>query len=216
MKGVRQVVLPPRPASGALEAALLGPDHPLVQASDLLQSISRQWIVVLAVLVGATAAVTVGYVWAWMVILGAGIALSILALLAAGLRQCKRHHAVNLILTGCQNFPIAAIQDQRRRLLSARTRSRLAHGLIHTVEELTRRPRWQNPGSVALLHPRTAADVIDDTLKVVHALATEEPSVQGIARAERLLTDGASPGYDYDMIALRAELHRIRDDLLSP
>jgi hypothetical protein len=204
-----------RPASGALAAQLLGPDHPVVQASDLLQRITRQSLVVAAVLAGAIAAFIAGRAWAWTLILGAGIVLSILALLAAGFQQCNRDHAIDLILNGCQNFPIEAIQDQRQRLLSARTRLRLARSLMQTVEELSQRARCQGRGSAAIFHPRTVADAIDDLLEVAHALATEEVSVHGVARAERLITEGASPLYGHDVIALRAELRRIRHDLLA-
>jgi hypothetical protein len=204
-----------RPSAGTLAAALLGPEHPLVQASDLLQSITRQSVVVAAVLLGAIAAYIAGYTWAAVLILGAGLVLSTLTLLAAGFQQCKRDHAIDLILKGYQNFPIAAIQDQRRRLLSARTRFSLARSLMHTLEELSQRPTRQARESIPLFHPQTIADATDDLLEVAHALATEEVSVHGVARAERLVTDGTSPLYGHDMIALRAELRRIRDDLLA-
>ena len=215
MRRARQLASRPPAASGALAAALLGPEHPLVQASDVLQSIARQCVVVAAVLVGAIAAHIAGYAWAWTLILGAGVVLSILALLAVGFQQCKRDHAIDLILKGYQNFPIAAVQDQRRRLLAARTRLRLSRSLIHTVNEVSQRPRWQACGSVPLFHPQTIAEAIDELLEVAHALAVEEVSAQGIARAERLITDGASSFHGHDSIVLRAELRRTRHDLLA-
>ena len=215
MRRARQLALRPSAEYGALAAALLGPEHPLVQASDLLQRIARQCVVVAAVLVAAIAACVAGYGWAWTLILGAGVVLSILALLAVGFQQCKHDHAIDLILKGYQNFPIAAVQDQRRRLLSARTRLRLARSLIQTVNEVSQRPRWQARGRTPLFHPETIAETIDELLEVEHALSTDEVSAQGIARAERLITDGASPFYGHDSIALRAELHRIRHDLLA-
>ena len=215
MRRARQLAVRSPAASGALAAALLGPEHPLVQASDVLQSIVRQCVVLAAVLVAAIAACIAGYAWAWTVILGAGVVLSILVLLTAGFQQCKRDHAIDLILKGYQNFPIAAVQDQRRWLLSARTRLRLAHSVIRMVNEVSRRPRWQARGSTPLFHPQTIAEAFDELLEVAHALVTEEVSAQGVARAERLITDGASPFYGHDSIVLRAELHRIRHDLLA-
>jgi hypothetical protein len=215
MRRARQLALGSPAASGALAAALLGPEHPLVQASGLLDSIARQCVVVVAVLVGGIAARIAGYAWAWTLILGAGVVLSILALLAVGFQQCKRDHAIDLILMGYQNFPIAAVQDQRRRLLSARTRLRLARSLIQMANEISQRPRRKARGSMPLFHPQTIAEAVDELLEVAHALATEEVSAQGIARAERLITDGASPFYGHDSIVLRAELHRIGHDLLA-
>lgn len=210
-----QLVSRTRPASDALEVVLLGSDHPLVQVSDLLQSINRQCFVVATILLGATVAVIERQDWAWMLILGAGFVLSIDALLAVGFRQCKRDHAIDLILNGYQNIPIAAIQDQRQRLLSERTRKSLARVLMRTVEEVSERPRWKTRGTMALYHPKTIADAIDELLAVASALQTDDLSAQGIARAERLLTNGTSPFYGHDQIALRAELRRIRDDLLA-
>jgi hypothetical protein len=209
-----QLALRRQPASSVLAAALLGADHPFVEASVLLQRIARQSLAVASVLLGAIAASIAGYAWAWTLMLGAGWVLLILLLLAAGFHHCTRDHAIDLILQGCQNFPIAAIEHQRRRLRSARTRSRLARSVMLAAEGVSRGPEWPDVGRPAKLHHQTIEDAVDDLLEVAQALATEEVSVQGVARAERLIIDGASPFYGDDMIALRAELRRIRHDLL--
>jgi hypothetical protein len=209
-----QLALRARPASRALEVAILGPDHPLVQASDLLHSISRQSVVVAGALLGSTVAYLAGQRWAWTLMLGAGIVLAILTLLAAGLQQCRRDRAIDLILKGCQNMPIAAIQCQRQRLLSRRTRTRLARNIRQTVKEVSK-PAWQ-AREVALFHRQTVANATDDLLAVANALEADHVSAQGAARAERLISDGTSPFYGQDVIALRAELHRIHHDLLAP
>jgi hypothetical protein len=203
-----------RSRSGALAVALLGSDHPLVKASDLLRSLIRQCAVVSAVLLAATMLCVAGQMWAWALIFAAVIVLTILTLLAAGFRQCTHDRAIDLILRGCENVPIAAIQHERGRLLSRRTRMRLARHISETVAEVSKRPTW-NAREVVLFHPPTIASALDDLLAVADALTASHVPAQGVARAERLMTDGTSPFYDHDAIVLRAELRRIRHDLLA-
>ncbi len=136
MRRPQQLAARARPASGHLATTLLGADHPLVRATDILHSVIREWVLVAAVLIGSIIARIGGQAWAWPLILGAGMVLSILTLLIAGFRQCKHDHAIDLILKGCQNIPIAAIQDQRRRLLSTRTRRRLAQSFEEVVDQV--------------------------------------------------------------------------------
>ena len=140
---------------------------------------------------------------------------SILTLLIAGFRQCKREQATDLILNGLQNVPIAAIQVQRRRLLSTRTRRTLARCFERMIDQMLKWPTLQAPGARPVFHPRTIAGAIDDLRTVARALETENVSAQGVARAERVITDDASPLHGHDAIALRAELRRIHHDLLS-
>ena len=141
--------------------------------------------------------------------------LSILTLLIAGFRQCKHDHAIDLILKGYQNVPIAAIQDQRRRLLSTRTRALASPASFEEmIDQVQNWPTLQ-PGGTPLFHPRTVAGAIEDLLAVARALESEVVSAQGVARAERAFTDGASPLYGHDVIALHAELRRVHHDLLT-
>jgi hypothetical protein len=201
--------------SHALGVVLLGQDHPLVRASELARSMIRQSGACLAALVGATVAGISGAAWAWAVILGAGMVLLILTVLAAGFQQCKRDQAIELILRGYQNVPIAAIQAQRRRLLSGPTRRRLACCFEQTAEEQSQRGSWQARGAAPRFDPQVIVRATEDLLAVARVLDTESVSPQGVARAERLITDATSPLHGHDAIALRAELRRIRHDLLA-
>ncbi|MGB0093750.1 MAG: hypothetical protein WBP81_14620 [Solirubrobacteraceae bacterium] len=70
-------------------------------------------------------------------------------------------------------------------------------------------------GARPLFHPRTVAAILEDLLAVARALEAEGVSAQGVARAERVFTDGASPLYGHDVIALHAELRRVHHDLLT-
>lgn len=216
MRRTLQLALRARPSSSdALGAALLGSDHPLVRASELLQSVLRQWVLVAAVFLGAAAAGIAGEAWAWPLILGAGIVFSVLTLLIAGFRQCKHDQAIDLILKGYQNVPIEAIQDQRRRLLSTRTRSSLARHFEEMIDQVQKRPTLLPREARPLFHPRTVAGAIEDLLAVARALESNVVSAAGVARAERMITDGASPLYGHDVIALHAELRRVHHDLLT-
>jgi hypothetical protein len=197
-----------------LAAVLLGPTHPLVLATMMVQRLVKQWVLLAAFLVGCIIATTGVEAPAWPLILGAGIMLSILTLLIAGFQQCKRDHAIDLILNGYQNVQIAAIQAQRRRLLAARCRLTVARGIERTINEVPKSFTLQARGTDPLFQPQTIAGAVEDLRAVARALITEPVSAQGIARAERALTDGASPLYGHDVIALWAEIRRVHHDLL--
>jgi hypothetical protein len=209
-----QLAVRERTRSGDLGTALLGSDHPLICASRMLQAVIRQSVIVMAVLVGGIILHLEGCGWAWPLILGAAINLSILALLIAGFQQSKRDHAIELILNGYQNFPIAVIQGQRRRLLSSRTRRSLARSFERMIDQVATWPTLQ-PRRAPAFHPVAVAEAAEDLLAVARALEVECVSAQGVARAERLITDETSPLYGHDLTAFRAELRRVRHDLLS-
>jgi hypothetical protein len=215
MRRAFQVGARPRADSHALAVVVLGANHPLVHASDLLPVIIRQCIAVAAVLLGAILARTQGQGWAWLLVIGAGIMLSILTLLAAGFQHCKRDQAIKLILSGYQNVPIEAIQAQRSRLVSARRRETLARRFERIAEQASNGSTWRARASVPLLEPGPITDTTDDLLALAQALNTAAVTAQGVARAERLISDTASPFYGEDAIAFRAELRRIRYDLVA-
>ena len=202
------------PASDDLAAALLGSNHALVCATNMVQSLAKQWVLLATFLVGCIIARIERQAWAWPLILAAGIMLSILTLLIAGFQQCKRDHAISLIQNGHQNAPIAAIQAQRRRLLSPRSRLTLARGferMINHVSNWSRLQTWETQP----VHPQTIAGAVEDLRAVAHTLKTETVSAQGVARAERAITDRASPLHGHDVIALWAEIRRVHHDLVS-
>lgn len=198
-----------RRASSAEGNALLGPDHPLVRVTDALQSVIEQWLVVAALVTGSIAALIEGSAWAKPVTLGAAVVLAILTLLAAAFRQRKRDCSIDLILEGRETVPIAAVQHQRQRLLSKQTRRALARNVEEMLEQVSSRPTLQMRATRPLFDRRTVAMATKELLEVSRSLKTCPTHACGVARAERLITDAASPLYGYDVEALRTELRRI-------
>ena len=94
-----------------------------MRATDLLEGVIRLWLVAVAGLAVGIVAVVEGYAWAWLLSLGAGMLLSVLTVLAAGLRRCKREQAASLVRQGFEDLPVDAIQRERERVVS-HTRAR--------------------------------------------------------------------------------------------
>ena len=100
--------------------------HPLVRAIEAVQYTVRQWVHVAAVLTGSVIALIEGGAWAAPLAGSAATVLLVLTVILAACDQRKRDCAIELILEGRGSVPIAAVQRQRRRLVSARTREGLA------------------------------------------------------------------------------------------
>ena len=64
------------------------------------------------------------------------------------------------------------------------------------------------PGALPMVRPGVAAAVLAELAAVAALLRSERPGLRGVALAERLLTDGASPLYGQDIGALREQLRR--------
>ncbi len=119
------------------ELTMLGSEHPFVHASESRRSAVRQSAAVAAVLAGGIATRAANVAWSWALIGAATIVLSTLLIILAGLRQRVRDEAIDLLMTGYQNAPIAAVQNERRRLVSRRTR----HALSDTYTTIARQAR---------------------------------------------------------------------------
>ena len=89
----------------------------------------------------ATVARTEGREWAGPLAGMAAIVLLILTVLLAAHKQRERDYAIELVLEGLETVPIAAVQRQRRRLLSDRTRQGLAGNLEELIRQAARRSR---------------------------------------------------------------------------
>lgn len=189
---------------------LLGPDHPYARANDVLAALRRQVAAVALLLVGSLAALVLGIGQAVTLVIGASIVLLGLGVVAGEQWGRRRHAARQLVLDGRESLPLAPIQRERRRLLAARTRRYVARSFERVLQHVTRRPA-PVPASVRpLFDVGTVATVVDDLHEIVALLHAGVPQARGVALAERLLTEGVSPLYGYDAIALRDELRRVR------
>ena len=192
---------------------MLGSAHPFVRAEDTLRSVEEQAGAVAAVLAIGIAARIGNESWSWPLIGAAGIVLVGLLIILAAVRQRVRDEAINLLLTGYENAPIAAVQNERRRLVSRRTRRALGKTYMTIA-------RQAGPGAglvVASARPlfqrRIVRGVINELVAIGQALERDDVAAPAVARAERLITDGTSKLYGSDQRSLKLELQRILDDL---
>jgi hypothetical protein len=194
--------------------AFLGSDHPLTRVHDRLAQLARQLLVVGALVAVAIAATLASLPQARPYALVAAVAQAVLAVRAALLGQRRKQLALDLIIEGRGDLPLAAVARQQRRLLDWRTRSRLAAGCESLLEEALLGPKRLVPGPpvVAIAVVAAVAKELND---IIGPLRADDASARGIAFAERLLRDGGSSLYGRDVAALRADLGRARYLLLS-
>jgi hypothetical protein len=143
------------------------------------------------------------------VTVAASVVLLALVAVAATLRDQRRRLAFDLIAEGRQSLPVRDVERERRRLAALRTRVQLAKSFERVVEEAVA-PRRLAPDPFPMVRPLVAARVAADLSRVAALLLDASPGVRGVALAERLLTDGGSPLYGTDVVALREELGRVR------
>jgi hypothetical protein len=196
-------------------SALLGPAHPMARSTEALESAVRQAVAVAAMLVGSVIDVSEGRRWATSLAASAAVVLLVLTLLVAACRQRRRDCALALIIEGRESVPIAAVQRQRRRLLTERTRTALAGNLTGMIEQASTRRRPPACRIVPLFDRAVIAAVADDLRTVSGLLCAGSAPARGVALIERLLTDARSPLYGNDADALREELHHISPHLTA-
>ncbi len=147
-----------------------------------------------------------GGAWAAPLVLSAASVLFILTIRLALFEQHKCDLALELIPAGDEGTPIAAVQRQRRRLLSARTRDRLAASLEDVVRYVSSGPRRRSRIGGPLYEPRVVGAVDDELREIIALLRADAVSARGVARVERLVKHAVSPLYGLGVSALREEL----------
>jgi hypothetical protein len=161
-------------------------------------------------LLASIAAQIVGFGEALTFVIGSAVVLLVLCALAGEQWDRRRFAARQLVLDGRESLPLGPVQRERRRLLEARTRHYVARSFERVLQHVTRRPAPVPPSVRPLFDVGTVASVAEDLREIVKLLHTGVPHARGVALAERLLTEGVSPLYGYDAIALRDELRRVR------
>ena len=202
----------PRPGNveGFSAADVLGPDHPLVRAVEMVSTATRQSIVIATVFAGSVVAVCAGARSAASIAASAGIVLVGVVIRGAAFRQRESDRAIDLILQGRETLPVTAIQRQQRRLIDPRTRLGLARAFETVISQATVRPKLRTRGTIPLFEVRVVAPVRAELAAVAALLREACPVALGVARAERLLTDGRSPLYGQSVQALCDELQHVR------
>jgi hypothetical protein len=189
---------------------LLGSEHPFTRANDMLGVLLRQGCAVGLLLLGSIGALILGAAQAVPFVIGSSIVGLVLAALAGEQWDRRRFAARQLVLDGRESLPLAPVQRERRRLLEARTRHYMARSFERVLQHVTRRPAPVPAAVRPLFDVGTVSSVTDDLREIVRLLHSGVAHARGIALAERLLTEGVSPLYGYDAIALRDELRRVR------
>jgi hypothetical protein len=134
----------------------------------------------------------------------------LVALATAGAlyRERRRQHSRALVAAGREDLPVPAVDRERARLMSRRTRLRLAAGFEDLVADAAAPELAPGPRPL----DRCLVGIVAGELRELATLLRDEPArARGIALAWRLLCDGAeSPLHGRDPAALREELGRVR------
>jgi hypothetical protein len=194
-------------------ATVLGRSHPLVETVETLAEARRQALAVVAVLVPSLALASVGIRWAQTATVIAGAMLCVLTAAELNSRRRLRRQALKLILEGREGVPVAAVEEQRRRLLDGRHRTMLAATFENLADDAESPGRWP---SASVFHRATVAAVADELRDVGLLLRSGPSRARGVALAREVLTDGVrSPLLRGEADVSGHELRRIRFLLAS-
>ena len=193
-------------AAGACR--VLGPDHPLAQVSSQIATAVEQCLAVsLALAVGVYALIDDLSIGAPLTVAAATVLAGLLARVGA-LVQTRNRRAVDLIAEGRGSLPVEAVMCARRRLLDPAERECLARTFDVIRAEVARPAGECHARYVVYTVPVVRA--VSSELGELAGLVREGGGLRGLARAERLITDGRSPLYGDAEVVLREELGRIR------
>jgi hypothetical protein len=183
----------------------------MARAIETVRYTGRQWVHVAAVLTGSAIARVERGGWALPLMCAAGSVLLVLTLLLAAYRQRERECAIGLVLDGRERIPIAAVERQRRRLLSDRTRQGLAASLEEKVCQASDRRALRARVTPVPFDRVVVLTVASEIAEVIRLLRSPCACARGVARAECLVELALSPLYGRDVDALRGEVRRVRD-----
>src|ERR1700745_1493377 len=147
--------------------------HPLARAMESFRCTGRQWADVAAILAGSLLARAQGARWAWSLAASAAAVLAALSIVLAARVQNRRDRAVEVILDGREELPLAPVQRERRRLVSRRTRTRLARSLQEVVGETAKPRRCLRP-LPPLCEPRVVSPLVAELLEISVLLHGDE------------------------------------------
>jgi hypothetical protein len=199
------------PASAA--ALVLARNHPLLRVVRRQLVVRRHAAAVGSLLAGSALVSSTGAPLARSLALAAGIVFAVLMALALALRHATRQEAARLIAAGNEHLPLAVVQRERRRLLKASTRERLASRFEYYVSSAAKPSRLPLPASRPFVDLLEARAVSGELLQIAALVRREEDRACGVARAEQLLSQGFLITYGGNVAVLRDELHAVIDFL---
>ena len=116
-------------------AAVLGDEHPLSRVLDRLRARQEQSLAVAAVPVASVGAMVTGVSRAVAAVVAAAVVEVALACGVALLPRSRQERVLQLIIDGRGDFPLDAVERERRRLLEREHRHALARWLDETRAE---------------------------------------------------------------------------------
>jgi len=173
---------------------------------QLTRAAERSVAVSLMLAIGAFALIHDASVGAPLTVAVATV-LAALLVRAGALAAMRRRRAVELIAEGRGALPLQVVVRERQRLLDPVQRERLARSL-----DVIRTGAERPPGDCHRIPPLYSVWVVravSSELSRAAGLVRNDGGLCGLARAEQLITDGHSPLYGDDEVALRQELDRI-------
>lgn len=198
----------------AAAEARLGVTHPLIGLLASLQTSAEQlWAVAAVALIGSTVLLA-GARSTLALLIGAGAAEILLVARWATRRVAVRDVCLDLIIEGVCDSDVRVLEGERRRLAEPRHRARLARSITQLVEAAERPPA--RPHARPVFSVRVVRSVEPELRAIAERLLAEAPAMQGVALIERLLHNGASPLYGWEVEPLRRELGRARYLLQEP
>jgi hypothetical protein len=199
------------PEEAGVAREYLGAGHPLTRLAELRATTLEQALAVSAVLCLGLAALAAGTPWAASIVIAAIVVELGLAFRAASLSLEASAHALDVIIEGRGDIPLAPVARHLTRLRDRDHRYALARSVAQTRSTAMRHPELV---AAPIFRVSVVAAVADDLAKIAELVVRPEADVRGVALVERLLSDGSSPLYGDDVDALRGELHRIHFALL--
>jgi hypothetical protein len=188
--------------------SVLGPDHPLARVTmQLTRAVERSIAVLLMLAISALALIHDVSVGGPLTVAAATV-LAALLVRAGALAAIRNRRAVELIAEGRGALPLQPVVRERERLLDPVHRERLARSLDVIRTEVERHPGECH--RIPSLYSLPVVGAVSSELGQTAGLVRSGGGLCGLARAEQLITDGRSPLYGDDELALREELDRIR------
>ena len=209
-----RLVAPPDQARGAgpaqgshAAAALLGDRHPLVATLARLETIALRMGVVAALhILGLS-------LW-WMqapagasLVMGSGALALVLGCRMMWLLASRREVCLELIATGHEGLPLAAVDRERDRLANPKHQAHLARSIERLARPQTTR---RQPAAIPPLDARVMRSLAGQLEELARHLREEDVAPRAVALTEQLISRPTSPLYGSEADLLRRELGRVR------
>jgi hypothetical protein len=184
---------------------VLGAERPVMQISQILATTDAQSVSVGVVLLGALVAAVSGQAWAVPLAISAGFVLGVLLMAGVGLARRRHDDLLALIIDGHEDVSVAAVYDERQRLLAPATRGRLADVARHLSTGAAGDPLAAR-ASVTKPRDPGATATPEQWRELADRLNHPQEQARGVAAAERLLRSVALSPWRRDPVHVSAEL----------